>query len=100
MSQLTQLTTQALLAAGCYPLPPPDLDDDSHLVAPNVCGWNLYSAVGEPVLLLDSPSGTTLGFGFGDDVEADIKRLKSIIRKCKRDYDVAHTAQYQQLTLF
>lgn len=98
--ELTRLTTQALLETGCYHLPPPGPDDDSHLIAFNICGWNIYAAVGEPVLLLDSPIGATLGYCFGDDVEGEIKRLKGIIRKCKRDYEVTHTAQHQQLALF
>lgn len=99
--RLIRLTTQALLEAGCYPLPAPDPDDDyCHLIAPNVCRWDIYAAINEPVLLLESPSGTTLGYCFGEDVEGDIARLKGIIRKCKREYEAAHPPQYEQLALF
>ncbi len=99
MSQLTKLTTQALLEAGCYHLPNPDGDDDAQLIAFNVAGWSIYAAVGEPVLLLDTP-GVSLGYCFGDDVQGDIERLKRIIRKVKRDYENAIAHEYQQLTLF
>ena len=98
MSQLTRMTTQALLDAGYYHLPT-DADDDAQLIAFNVSGWNIYAASGEPVLLLDTP-GVSLGYCFDDDVEADIERLKRIIRKAKRDYENAIAHQYQQLSLF
>lgn len=100
---LTKLTTQALLEAGCYRVATTtDSDDDAQLIAFNVSGWNMYAAIGEPVILFDSPDGsTTLGFGFEEStsVEADIERLKGIIRKVKRDHDNAIADLYCQLPL-
>lgn len=103
MSQLTKLTTQALLDAGCYhAAPPSECDDDTQLLAFNVSGWSMHAAIGEPVILLVSPDGTTLAFNFEEstNVEADVARLKGVIRKVKRDYDAAHASGYCQLTLF
>lgn len=101
MNQLTKQTTQALLDAGCYHVSP-DPADDTYLIAFNISGWSMYAAVGEPIILLVSPSGASLAFSFekSDDVEADIERLKRIIRKVKRDYENAHAHQYHQLSLF
>lgn len=100
MNQLTKLTTQALLEAGCYHVSP-DPDDDTHLIAFNISGWSMYAAVGEPIILLVSPSGATLAFSFeeSDDVEADIEQLKGVIRKVKRDYENAIADLYCQLPL-
>lgn len=100
---LTKLTTQVLLDAGCYRVPTTTDSDDAQLIAFNVSGWNIYAAIGEPVILFDSPDGsTTLGFGFEEStsVEADIERMKRTIRKVKRDYESAIANQYHQLSLF